>query len=121
MLDVADRDLDDRDDGEQQQADDLDGAENDLHVRRDLGADHADRRGQRDVRDRERRDRRRRDVAESMPEDAVRVDRGDVASEPITSTPVMQTAQPEIQPLHGPSAFVTHVNVVPQSGSARFM
>ncbi len=43
------------------------------------------------------------------------------ASDPITSTPVMQTAQPEIQPLHGPSAFVTHVNVVPQSGSARFM
>jgi len=30
-------------------------------------------------------------------------------------------AQPEIQPAYGPIALVTHVNVVPQSGSARFM
>ena len=30
-------------------------------------------------------------------------------------------AQPAIQPLHGPIARVTHENVVPQSGSARFM
>jgi hypothetical protein len=30
-------------------------------------------------------------------------------------------AQPPIQPAHGPIAFDTHENVVPQSGSARFM
>ena len=30
-------------------------------------------------------------------------------------------AQPPIQPSDGPIALVTHENVVPQSGSARFM
>ena len=30
-------------------------------------------------------------------------------------------AQPPIQPAYGPIALVTHENVVPQSGSARFM
>ena len=30
-------------------------------------------------------------------------------------------AQPPIQPAHGPIALVTQANVVPQSGSARFM
>ena len=30
-------------------------------------------------------------------------------------------AQPPIQPAHGPIARVTQENVVPQSGSARFM
>ena len=40
------------------------------------------------------------------------------ASEPTTSTPVIAIAQPPIQPNHGPSARVTHENVVPQSWSA---
>jgi hypothetical protein len=35
--------------------------------------------------------------------------------------PVVQMAQPPSQPGHGPSARVTHENVVPQSWSARFM
>ena len=39
----------------------------------------------------------------------------------MTSTPVVKTAQPPIQPIHGPIARVTHENVVPQSVSARFM
>ena len=43
------------------------------------------------------------------------------ASEPITSTPVVKTAQPPIQPRVGPMARVTQENVVPQSWSARFM
>ena len=33
----------------------------------------------------------------------------------------MQIAQPPIQPGKGPRARVTHENVVPASGSARFM
>jgi hypothetical protein len=33
----------------------------------------------------------------------------------------MTIAQPPIQPAHGPIARVTQENVVPQSGSARFM
>ena len=43
------------------------------------------------------------------------------ASEPTTRMPVTQTAQPPIQPGNGPSARVTQENVVPASGSARFM
>ena len=43
------------------------------------------------------------------------------ASEPITNTPVVKTAQPPIQPSLGPIALVTQENVVPQSWSARFM
>ena len=35
--------------------------------------------------------------------------------------PVVQIAQPPIQPGHGPSARVTQENVVPQSWSALFM
>jgi hypothetical protein len=35
--------------------------------------------------------------------------------------PVVVTAQPPIQPAYGPIARVTHENVVPASGSARFM
>ncbi len=35
--------------------------------------------------------------------------------------PVVQIAQPPIQPHHGPIARVTQENVVPQSWSARFM
>ena len=42
------------------------------------------------------------------------------ASEPITRIPVMQTAQPAIQPVLGPIARVTHEKVVPQSWSALF-
>ena len=34
---------------------------------------------------------------------------------------MVQTAQPPIQPGHGPSARVTQENVVPASGSALFM
>ncbi len=41
------------------------------------------------------------------------------ASEPITSTPVIVIAQPPIQPIHGPMARVTQLNVVPQSWSTR--
>ncbi len=41
------------------------------------------------------------------------------ASEPITRMPVMQTAQPAIQPACGPIARVTQAKVVPQSWSAR--
>jgi len=33
----------------------------------------------------------------------------------------MQTAQPPIQPIQGPSVRVTHEKVVPASRSARFM
>ena len=40
------------------------------------------------------------------------------ASEPTTSTPVIEMAQPPIQPSHGPIDRVTQENVVPQSGSA---
>ena len=43
-----------------------------------------------------------------------------LASEPITSTPVMPIAQPPNQPNHGPIARVTQENVVPQSESTRF-
>ena len=43
------------------------------------------------------------------------------ASEPITRMPVVDTAQPPTQPRLGPIARVIHENVVPQSGSARFM
>ena len=39
----------------------------------------------------------------------------------ITITSATTIAHPPIQPSHGPIAFVTHANVVPQSGSARFM
>ncbi len=42
------------------------------------------------------------------------------ASEPMTSTPVIEMAQPPIQPTQGPMARVTQENVVPQSWSARF-
>jgi hypothetical protein len=35
--------------------------------------------------------------------------------------PVVHTAQPATHPSPGPMARVTHENVVPQSGSARFM
>jgi hypothetical protein len=35
--------------------------------------------------------------------------------------PVVHTAQPATHPSAGPIARVTHENVVPQSGSARFM
>ena len=42
------------------------------------------------------------------------------ASEPTTSTPVIAIVQPPIRPNHGPSARVTHGNVVPQSWSAWF-
>ena len=37
----------------------------------------------------------------------------------ITMTSVKMIAQPPIQPICGPNARVVHVNVVPQSGSAR--
>ena len=40
------------------------------------------------------------------------------ASDPTTSTPVIEIAQPPIQPNHGPMARVTQENVVPQSWSA---
>ncbi len=43
------------------------------------------------------------------------------ASEPTTRIPVVHTAHPPSQPSHGPSARVTHENVVPASWSARFM
>ena len=43
------------------------------------------------------------------------------ASEPMTRIPVVQIAQPPIQPAYGPSARVTQENVVPQSVSTRFM
>ena len=36
-------------------------------------------------------------------------------------TSATMIAQPPIHPAHGPIARVTHENVVPQSGSARFM
>ncbi len=39
----------------------------------------------------------------------------------ITSTSATITPQPPNQPFFGPSARVTQANVVPQSGSARFM
>ncbi len=39
----------------------------------------------------------------------------------MTITSATTIAQPPIQPVDGPSARVTHENVVPQSGSARFM
>ena len=39
----------------------------------------------------------------------------------MTMTSATMIAQPPIQPAHGPMALVTHANVVPQSGSARFM
>ena len=39
----------------------------------------------------------------------------------ITITSATMIAQPPIQPAYGPIALVTHANVVPQSGSARFM
>ena len=39
----------------------------------------------------------------------------------MTMTSATMIAQPPIQPHHGPIAFVTQANVVPQSGSARFM
>ena len=39
----------------------------------------------------------------------------------ITMMSATMIAQPPIQPAHGPIARVTHANVVPQSGSARFM
>ena len=42
------------------------------------------------------------------------------ASEPMTSTPVIEIAQPPIHPNHGPIARVTHENVVPQSWSTLF-
>ncbi len=42
------------------------------------------------------------------------------AREPTTSTPVIEIAQPPIQPNHGPMARVTQENVVPQSWSALF-
>ena len=38
----------------------------------------------------------------------------------ITTRSAMMIVQPVIQPGMGPSARVAHVNVVPQSGSARF-
>ena len=42
------------------------------------------------------------------------------ASDPTTSTPVIEIAHPPIHPNHGPIARVTHENVVPQSGSTPF-
>jgi hypothetical protein len=39
----------------------------------------------------------------------------------ITITSATTIAQPPSQPVDGPSARVAHENVVPQSGSARFM
>src|SRR5579872_7414920 len=39
----------------------------------------------------------------------------------ITSTSAIRSAQPEIQPTQGPRARVTQMNVVPQSGSTRFI
>ncbi len=39
----------------------------------------------------------------------------------ITMTSAAMIPQPPIQPERGPSAFVTQLKVVPQSGSARFM
>ena len=39
----------------------------------------------------------------------------------MTMTSATMIAQPPSQPAHGPIALVTQVNVVPQSGSARFM
>jgi hypothetical protein len=39
----------------------------------------------------------------------------------ITMTSATMIAQPPIQPAHGPIALLTQVNVVPQSGLARFM
>jgi hypothetical protein len=38
----------------------------------------------------------------------------------MTRTSAAMMAQPEVHPLLGPIALLTHVNVVPQSGSARF-
>ena len=37
-----------------------------------------------------------------------------------TMMPATATPQPPIQPTQGPNAFVAHVKVVPQSGTARF-
>ena len=37
----------------------------------------------------------------------------------MTSTSATMIAQPAVQPLFGPIALLTHVKVVPQSGSAR--
>src|SRR5918997_1585152 len=39
----------------------------------------------------------------------------------MTTTSATMIAQPPSQPAHGPIALVTHANVVPQSGSMRFM
>jgi hypothetical protein len=39
----------------------------------------------------------------------------------ITMMSATMIAQPPIQPAHGPIARVTQANVVPQSGSARFI
>ena len=39
----------------------------------------------------------------------------------MTTMSATMIAQPPSQPAHGPIALVTHANVVPQSGSVRFM
>ena len=39
----------------------------------------------------------------------------------MTRMSASSSAQPEIQPGTGPIPFVTHVKVVPQSGSTRFI
>ncbi len=39
----------------------------------------------------------------------------------MTTMSATMIAHPPIHPAHGPIALVTHANVVPQSGSVRFM
>ena len=62
-----------------------------------------------------------------MRREEARVDDPELSGSPpcarfaITMMSATMIAQPPIQPAHGPIARVTHENVVPQSGSARFM
>ena len=55
------------------------------------------------------------------PEEQERVPAGDLGEVRHHEDVGEEERPAEIQPTHGPNAFVTHVKVVPQSGSTRFM
>ncbi len=60
-------------------------------------------------------------AAESHPTSRYRYRAPTSARDPTTRIPVVVIAHPPIQPAYGPIALVTQENVVPASGSARFM
>jgi hypothetical protein len=105
----------------QRERDDLGAEQADLRARRQLDAVDADRGHHHDPDHPDERDGERR-VRRALPaEEQEAVETGDLRQVGHDDDVGDDDAQPAIHPLHGPIARVTHENVVPQSGSARFM